>query len=348
MPRYRILHISDLHIASPGNRASLKKIIAYLIKNNHEIIAKQIGNIHKVIAKLIKILYEIYDKDALMALTSTMHDLRECYDAILISGDIANTGTPEDIDYALTLFQKDHIRYMDECLPITYSFDKLDKDIVLVPGNHDRLSNTNGTAFDHYFKGYWNNTEKVNARLLENADIKLAIICADFSLNSYNPLTIGNGRVHDDVLNKLVEKTLELSSDGIASLWMIHFAPNCEHPAYLGTRQGIPLKLVDYKKLTDAAAKANIKHIFCGHTHKSKEYTEATDYGDVKIYCAGTSTCITKGDILRAKCKPIIHLRNISINNHQIDEIQSEDILWYDKEKRFVYDKNKVEINWKQ
>lgn len=306
----QILHLSDLHLAGSDNSPYPRLLDKY---------------------------WSVYNNDALKTLAETVYRWRDRLDAILISGDIAVSGTESNLERVIEFFDSPahSLPGKEEWLnskqePTLRTFPG---PIIIVPGNHDRYSNLlgwPGKLFYNYFSSYWKvGAGGIQHHILPNEETPiLAVICADFSLDSIFHSTEsgghwGQGKVYEERLRNLIKSTEEVTKlyPACAIIWMIHFAPKCED--HFNSTEKI--KLIDSEKLIEEAEKAGVRYIFCGHTHLSKEYQPRKS--DIWINCAGTSTC-TGSDI-----DTTIHLRNVKIENGRVIEIRSR-TLTYDPERQ--------------
>src|SRR4030042_1128727 len=328
MPILRILHLSDLHLA--GNRAFYERVATFTS------------------------LLSVYKPDALEAITEIIYAWRNELHAIIISGDIAITGTKKDLKHAMELFKTSanpHPTGHWETPWLNYdgepTFQIFNKPIIIVPGNHDRYDNRlalPGELFYRYFESYWTaGTGGIQLTLLPNSeDPVLAIICSDFTLDSILHATqpMGHfcqGKVYDDRLKELVRltETVAFSYPSCAVVWMIHFAPKFrdsqKFQEHLGNLKGLAklkvrlmeglTKLIDDGKLAEEAGKLGIRYIFCGHTHVyDNYYVDASN--KVCILCSGSATCVSPN------CDTTIDLRDIVIENAQVKEIRSQALIW--------------------
>ena len=309
-----LLHLSDLHLA---------------------------GIFRAFYKRLGHLSLSVYDPDALTAVSEIMYNWRNFIDGILISGDIATTGSNNDLQSALDIFSTpDNFipgqNWLSDKRKPTLKPEGFNKPIILVPGNHDRYANLSGfpgKKYYQYFYSYWPvGIGGVQSCFLPNEKVPiLAIVCADFSLNDIGDCScfgghFGQGRVYKDRLQKLVQETQRIAKSypecGI--IWMLHFAPKFEKKRHLRDQ----LILLDSDDLIEAAEKLGVNYFFCGHTHQYLDYS-ATVHGSVKIHCAGTSTCL-ENDL-----KTTIHLRLIVIENGKVIQVKSKTYCYDPKRQVF-------------
>jgi DNA repair exonuclease SbcCD nuclease subunit len=312
MPKLRILHISDLHLA--GWCSFIYEIAG--------------GAGHFL---------SVYDRDALEAITQFIYEHRDEIDGIIITGDIAATGTQSDLTRAADFFTTptnpaSELPWLNSYQEPTLQIFK-NKPIIIVPGNHDRFSDLlawPGNLFYHYFSEYWNvGPGGINAFFLPTKSVPiLSIVCADFSLEKTTDSSLllgrfGQGRVYSDRMNNLVKETenIRLEYPDCAIAWMLHFAPDCD------TYQIAELKkLINSSELIEKAESGGVKYIFCGHTHQHADYS--TTNQAVTVHCAASST-------VRPDEGAAIHLREIVIENAEIVAIRSLDFPWNRDQQNF-------------
>jgi hypothetical protein len=315
----RLLHISDLHL---GKYRSINQL-------DHE-------------RKLLC----LHDDDALGALREVIEELQGYIDGILVTGDIAVTGTSADLGIAFELVTppRGHRRVM----PLLGGrerrrsiFGTLSKPIILLPGNHDRFCNISGwpgNRFYDVFSLFWREgAGGVQIDFIPHNSPVLAVICADFSLRSvfhciFSIRGFWLSLVHilrnlpkpNRWLNMVFEvvgwhwgqgrvynKVLRILRDKTSQVHSEH--PDCGiiWAIHFSPRSGINpnLLLVNSQKLVREAEKLGVKYILCGHLHRSETYL--SDY-DVTVQCTGTATCLG-GD-----AETVIHLREITVEDGDI------------------------------
>jgi hypothetical protein len=188
----------------------------------------------------------------------------------------------------------------------------------VLPGNHDKYVDTKGTPNSKTFELRFgslmpNYRSRVGHTVHTKGDANLGILSGDFSLVSRAGATrrnghFGQGRVSEETLNELRERTLELRArhSQIEFLWLIHFAPfDC----------GRMIELVDWERLVDAADALKVKYSLCGHTHRRYR----VGAGNHTIFGAGTAGCVEGRDTM-------VHL--ISIEVGYSTSIARENFRW--------------------
>lgn len=298
MAVFRLLHLSDLHVAGEANRYSL--VDPYNPKVSFlESLAR--------VQSPLKI--PSHDARAARALATQLAQDKGKYDAILISGDLATTGSEEDIKAAHNYLHGKlwHNKELIEDIPSICDVSRL----IWMPGNHDKYE---GSSFEpgckrfespDYFGGNWRKSNHfqtdignfngpVHSYHLKKLDNVLTIICADFSYPKPNLDLwfsdqnagdhVGQGIVLKDVLSELERVTDESRKrfKDTAVVWVSHFPPS--FPRVADT-----LKLVNENKLLGLAEKLGISVIFSGHTHEAMDYPVTTGNQNVRVICCGTT-----------------------------------------------------------
>jgi DNA repair exonuclease SbcCD nuclease subunit len=306
MARIRLLHFSDLHVTNYSMR--------------------------------YKIFGDVYSPHILEEAARFAFMERDSFDGIIVTGDLVVYGANEgDLKLVHDFF----------CSPFSStewlnSRNKptlmgCERPIIVLPGNHDRFSSLAADyptyAFDRIFSSFWKEEfSSINIVLLPNpSEPILAIISADFSLSKADDAITykgryGQGRVYEDRLEVLAEKSRECKQSGIAVLWAIHFAPEFEKKVSIAEKHN---DLIDAENLIKKARGEGISHIICGHTHLDWDYSSFTD-SSIKIYCAGSSSCKSN------KIDTTIHIRSIDIIGGKIVDIETEDLRWNDAAKKFL------------
>lgn len=266
MPKsFRILHASDLHIGArpdqPGFPASFHQ----------------------------PLLLETHGRAQLAALQRCIQS--EDFDAMLITGDVACDGSEENQAAARKAI--DALVALQPHVPFA-----------LMPGNHDRYGPDmapGGTVFDQHFGAWWTAGAKrmqVLLALPSPAAPQVVVLGADFTLGAgdrgdTNLGNLGEGRVLTAVTEALEAETKAWQGKGVAVAWASHFPPRfaaevngpiCVPPPNVSTQ----IKLLQPDFLIDAAIRAGVKHLFCGHTHRQRWYTRGPNR-ELTVYCTGST-----------------------------------------------------------
>jgi 3',5'-cyclic AMP phosphodiesterase CpdA len=292
MESFRLLHLSDLHIAVQ------QKVIGFPDRRHSS---------HYPLGQ-ISLSPSSYDFDLAKAVAKHAFLRGNQLDAILITGDLATVGYAADLNLA-----HDYVHASGLPAPLSgqpawawapwlgaSGFPTLESSgapVVLLPGNHDRFHgwwmHAGGTAFDFIFRADWDGRRKAQTLIvLQLGRENLAIIAADFALQRDADADVatggrwaymGQGKVYPAVLQALIQETQAQRAqyERLAVVWALHFPPEWA---------GIDpvLRLVD-DHLLAAAGKAGVRHLFCGHTHEPRHYVLAGNPA-VQVYCAGTAT----------------------------------------------------------
>jgi 3',5'-cyclic AMP phosphodiesterase CpdA len=325
MAVFRLLHLSDLHIAGEANRYSL--VDSYSPKISF---LKCLGRGQSP----LKI--PSHDARAARALARQIVEDKGKYDAILISGDLATTGSEEDIKAAHDYFHGKlwHTKNLIDDIPKICDVGR----VIWMPGNHDRYE---GNSFKpgckrfeqpNFFGGRWRREGQFQTDLgkqdgpvhsyhLKKDNSYLTIICADFTYQESHPDLwlsgqnggdhIGQGYVADEVLSELerVTNASRNKFENTAIVWVSHFPP--QFP-----RVATSLKLVNDERLLELADKLCISVIFSGHTHEAMDYPLTSGSQNVRIICCGTTLEHQAND--PKLCLQIIGLEVLSSNQINI------------------------------
>lgn len=328
MATFKIIHISDLHFAfesSYGNNYTENRYIELLLdwKNQYRpstFSARIAANLPKVLT-----------------------DFSSAVDALLITGDLATTGTKNDLDSA-----KDWIagnaaaRHITRNLLQNYQAPRLSavaKTLIIMPGNHDRFNCQNNIPrsplFETVFGSHWDmgsgrtiaakNIPEIRKTIIQNGDDWLIVLCADFSLRVKSDQDcilgyLGQGRAYQNICNELVLETQFCRDEYPHALivWATHFPPKFDHE-----KVGKRLRLLDEDKLLAAATDAGVRVIFSGHTHISKAYT--VPGSGVVIVCAGTPFAFGKGE------EQSFNTVTLSANQGSLSNLDVVRCSWHDK-----------------
>jgi len=226
-----------------------------------------------------------HDPNAMRAFAVFAHSIEKEIDALIVTGDLATTGSRADLNAAhayLTDTAVGGTPFTSAGNP-TLSAYALRKRLDILPGNHDRyrssavLYRPGGSVFDQVFPSpYWFSGQSTkNGIAIRRGSIVLHVVKADFTLRTrdsgkafyYLPGWLGQGRVRHSVLNSLVDRTQRvckhIRNQGYEpfTIWAIHFDPYSTDST---------LSLLNSDRLANAAKKAQVTTVLCGHTHESK------------------------------------------------------------------------------
>lgn len=274
MASVRILHASDLHIAQQPNIVSLADRFTP-------------GTLKDAVSR--RMLASSYNPAILTRLTGFVEKqiARNSLDAILLTGDIATTGTQADLKKAYEFVNEPATR--DSMLDGLARLGAVRIPLLLLPGNHDRYQRfykPGGTLFDSVFGSRWNGPV-MSFDPLTKPGLKVTVIAADFTLSSEARCRgklgwLGQGRVEGPILDQLENKTKQLPvADRQCVIWAIHFPP-----VYPGLSP--LLELLDGDILVLRANRCGVRAILSGHTHEAIRYRRPGMNFDV--FCAGTAS----------------------------------------------------------
>jgi 3',5'-cyclic AMP phosphodiesterase CpdA len=288
---WRIAHVSDLHFCVTPRRANLWKLIKLRIREANG----EVSRIDSTVAPAVW-LPDSHCPEIAEFLARKIFRIRNQIDLLLISGDIATTGLPEDLRIGLRyVSNRPANQYFGADWHATVRSGTFP--ILLMPGNHDRFRSTNGESgsrtFDLIFDEYWGrNDPNISTTILNRPDkAPLAIIAADLTLRADSDadaptrwMRYGQGYAYEDIVEKMVRKTNELRErfSGIGVIWAVHFPPSKECGGFCGY-----LQLRYHNRIIEAAHSSNIKTILAGHVHERKTIR----LGELDIICAG-SGCV--------------------------------------------------------
>lgn len=279
MATLSLLHISDLHFFDP----------------------KQPFN------ALFPDIFQGHRHDARLALCDFARSRGDQFHAILVTGDLAETGTKEHLRFAHDVLFPTHSpqQAIPSIGPPYSDFRAVAKDIHILPGNHDRfhepLRFPGNDDFHSVFGSHWPlGLGKAKAAVfpIPNSNNRVAVISADFCLHDVadaNPwiFYFGQGTaahhtttLYTNALDNLKNHTEKVQQDAIADgvacavLWAIHFPPVALIPP--------GLLLNRYQRILQLANQLSVKLILSGHLHASLPFY-ATNGGPT-IWTAGTAT----------------------------------------------------------
>lgn len=234
-----------------------------------------------------------FDPAPLLAAADFIQEFSGELDLLLVLGDLATTGKPEDLEVAEQVFLEDRVR---EHLNADLSprFGGTGVPLHVLPGNHDRykddFATPGGTAFDEVFRRAYNPTNGVSAAVVSRDDISVCVLTADFCFAADSSPGVfrryGRGAVDDAVLSELDVQTRAFRKKEPNSpvIWALHFSP----------AEGVSSALVleEREKVNCLAQHLGVNHIFCGHTHLRKREVGTHPH----IYCAGSVASIESID----------------------------------------------------
>ena len=292
MPRFTILHASDPHLAVVPYQTSGQVLKQTL--GTWRFLWGLLQGVYPPIRQLAP--FDSYDPDPLAAFVDFAWNPDQDYDLLLLSGDLATTGQSADLKRA-------HQLLLAPATPTLATLDKLQQPLALMPGNHDRygpnqahlrIAPPGDRTFDGIFTSW---TAKQGTRsdypstgvqsiYIPKDDHHLALVMADLTLAPRDmgdgPVLgwLGQGRAYRPRIAAMVRETRRLRDDlpQCTVLWVVHFDPTYRHHG---------LRLLQSRRLRDAAEDEKIPAILCGHSHhRSKE----VPFGTSTVFVCG-ATC---------------------------------------------------------
>lgn len=244
-----------------------------------------------------------YHPGALLSAIDHVHNATPA-DAVVVTGDIATSGTIEDLVIGAAVLQQPPVKgfYANHpgaprLVPAGSVLPTLQRQPVLwIPGNHDRYQAAGGvpwapgsTLFDS--KPGWKvcggvNGPRVTGPHFFGAQRQLVILGIDATLGSMSEASpplgfLAEGVVRAADLDELTSVT-PAPSPGKFILWLVHWPP--EYPPHLAK----PFhELKNEATLLQAAQAAGVDLILSGHTHRDAVYVSSVG---VPVACCGTTS----------------------------------------------------------
>lgn len=314
----RILQISDLHLTRLDEARRHEYLQSSYAKKLFSLAEEQYHSI------LRKILLNSSDSSILFRLTDWMVRNSDSYDLILITGDLADSGSENDMRLArafvegpvdLGVLANNATTIGTGQVPTIAAIQN--KPIVLLPGNHDHFISEKLRLQYPSQKTHW--YQSIGARygweldpnsriseyrfsigegnLLTSYDENqesFAIVCADFAVDSSMdrvPLDVvgflSQGRVGQQDLSELVTRT-KSAQELMPVFWACHFAPEPLKPG-----QPIPgmLNLIDSANLEQVAKDFEIPAVFSGHTHQYLDLLSDQNHPNL-VRAASAGCCV--------------------------------------------------------
>jgi hypothetical protein len=273
---FSYIHLSDFHFCAQPSRSNALSLIKRDVRGRIDTIStaqamqSQVRNLGVLsLARPASFVPSI-----ISGVAQFCFERIRAVDGIIVSGDIATTGMGVDLGVARAFVDEPSAGgFTTEAnLP---TLQAARRPIHLIPGNHDRYANnyavTNSRSFDFAFENYLRNYDGyVGNWVRKKRDTFIGFVFADFTLRTRSDATsrvhaFGQGRVYEDVLDELKQRTFRLKADypGIVLTWLVHFAPfEC----------GAFLEFLDWDKIVAAASAAGVVATMCGHTHQQKKF----------------------------------------------------------------------------
>lgn len=271
MPKFRLLHITDLHISIPPDNIDLGDMTLWM--------ALQTAFPSRARRPLLE------------AVAALAFQLRGTIDTFVLSGDLADDGETRNLEAALSFVEEpseDETYLTADEFPTLYDPNRTDGQLFILPGNHDRFRTAvrrlpGGTEFDSVFGSYWKKgLGGVQSLTLFKSQGKLSLIAADFCIQSASdsPLNLwGQGMAYRGTIDLLVEMTNKVRADYPDSgvLWVLHFPPLLDVEPSLALRAA--------SDVIDAARTIDVRYILAGHLHRDQQ----NPYDGVEVICTGSA-----------------------------------------------------------
>lgn len=327
MQTYRLLHLSDLHVAEEPDRLHFLCMSAPRVLGNNIFVKSGsqqaspslVGQASHSRAVSRHLARWFFDQ------THVGNVLSNDVHLTLISGDIATTGRIEDLQAARAYLTGPGI--VDEPFitssgrpTLSLSADR----VALLPGNHDRYHDNWATPgnglFENVFPEYWRHNP-VDTWLLGTGNDSLAIVAADLCLYTVSDAKAswgrwGRGRAHRATRYHMQADTKRARERGAkAVIWVIHFPP-CISSA--PSKDGVnrkdrrTLNLLEDEDLIKMAIRCDVRHILAGHLHKPTRYA----HRGVEVLCAGAPMMANPRD------RRMAHLVEIDVDNGLVVNIR--------------------------
>lgn len=306
----RILHVSDLHISSRPQTSG--SFLRYHLQKR----------------SLVERFSRPASEQRMKALMRTAQEHAPGCDAILITGDLANSGDREDLETARLFCDGSYTPRATRDLGIG-PLDAAGLPIFLFPGNHDRYSGRRGAGgevFDQIFEPYWSVGQGAEYRVIRNT---LGIVMGDLTLGSPGEAGSwrgqwGQGRAARDRVAFMVAETRLLRAEyaGIAVIWAVHFPP-----AF--TNLDEDLVLLEEERLIEAAEAEGIGLLLCGHTHEHRPPYPVGPKGIVQVLCVGSACQQNPND-------NTLYLLDLDIDGGALADFRYQTLVYVPLEGRFL------------
>jgi 3',5'-cyclic AMP phosphodiesterase CpdA len=331
MATVRILHASDLHISIHRNMVSSIDHFSHLRDQdnlNLWTLAKLARELYTgfrkkmtassydsvVLKRLALFIYENAKKKYLGDRVLT-EDGPDKIDAVVITGDLATTGSANDIA-AVRDFLRSPASLREPYLNSNHeaTLAAVASPVWYLPGNHDRFEPTcnwvpvgkfsfpkffdpGGVLFDSELIDFRSNPAQLLGVVEDDSmgpSIRVVLIAADFSLRRFGAHEglygwLAQGLIDDRILQKLEGITNdqraeheEKHSGTLCVLWAIHFPPGFPHIS--GTN-----RMLNEQLLIDKANHLGVSAILAGHTHEQVRYRKPKMSFDV-LSCGSTDS----------------------------------------------------------
>jgi 3',5'-cyclic AMP phosphodiesterase CpdA len=254
--------------------------------------------------------------DVASRFTHDMDQQTDDIDAIVLTGDIATTGSSSDINAAAGFIRgKVPPNWVSSSRAFRPLLSNALPPIILMPGNHDRYTppalTPQSLEFEKAFGKQWDlgqfpsngisNNRFAHSFALRKDGCALVLCTVDFSLPALSDSTssfgfLGQGIVKTQrrtpyanfsPLDELIDQTrwAQENEENCSVVWCVHFPP--KFPGITNEMQ-----LIDEHYLLAAAEELGIKLILSGHTHEYNTYLIGPS---TRVVCCGTTTAKSTG-----------------------------------------------------
>ena len=290
MADFRLVHLSDLHI-----KARRERILGISTDGRAwEWLCDHVYKGENVTPP------KTFSPQVASCVAEYIYNIQDDLDAVLITGDIANTGSQQDLSAARDLLEGSPYGKWGSQVS---GFAPILGDgipVCMLPGNHDRfgkiLRGPSSKDFEKVFGTNWSAgqpyqkkgrfSRRVKRFVLPKDGEHLVICCVDFSLRKTldAPSYLSHGRAYKDCTEALKKETVYARKKyrNATVIWAMHFPPG---------RDYIPriLRLMCGRRVISHAKELNVDLIFSGHTHCQLHYP-TTENEFPRIITAGTAT----------------------------------------------------------
>jgi 3',5'-cyclic AMP phosphodiesterase CpdA len=327
LARFSYIIVSDTHLCAQHGRRNALTLIKRGVRYNIDTILNQ----NRELGLLSLLKPASYVPPIISGVAQFCFARSAVTDAIVITGDVATSGVDADLNVARNFVTAQAaVGYVSDTRFPTLNASGLP--VYVMPGNHDRYADNVGTPncrnFDALLSAYMPNfVSDIGYWIDQKENVQVAFVYADFTLQARidaldNFFGIyGQGRVYQDVLESLNDKTRQLQTENKVScvVWVMHFAPfEC----------GYGLRLINFNDVLSSATELGVKAILCGHTHDA---SRAVQSGHT-VYCSGSAGCIDRENDAR------IHVLNIDIGTECL--ISRENHVWHAGQHEFLFESN--------
>lgn len=298
MAEFRFVHFSDIHFARLPKRIDAQE---FDLDELRRIMGQQINAV-------IQLLSDHHSPDKLTLLSNFLFANASSFHAMVITGDLADSGLPADLAGARALVYEGGGGEPIKLGSLTRGWvdEHGVKPIVLLPGNHDRFRGARrkpgGTDFDSAFGGLWDplldhpriskpyylNDRNGDGTGLVFVSVDLCLQAADEDAGLLGHL--GQGRMLPEIAAYLPAVLEGIATKGATEgrrycvVLCLHFDPSCTNPF---------LQIVQCSELDQLIASAGKKRqlslILCGHTHSGKREL----IGNVPLLVSGATVLQT-------------------------------------------------------